>query len=170
MPRKPRPIRVEGDLGFVSLAGDLTAVIDASDVPLVSGYCWLAHKGRYTNYAGRTDYTCGKKRWQMMHRLIMDCPDGMVVDHIDGDGLNNRRSNLRLALPSQNASNRKRHSNNTSGHTGVYFHQRDGDWRARISVNGSRRHLGSFSCQEAAMAAYAEASAALHGEFRRGSS
>jgi len=89
-----------------------------------------------------------------------------MIDHRDGNSTNNRRTNLRLASPSQNTANR-RPGNNRSGYKGVDFHRRLERWRAVICNKGRRIYLGSFTTPEAAHAAYAAAARELFGEFAR---
>jgi HNH endonuclease/AP2 domain len=89
-----------------------------------------------------------------------------MIDHRDGDGTNNRWTNLRRATPSQNTANR-RPQNNSSGYKGVDLHRRLGRWRAVICKKGRRIYLGSFATPEAAHAAYAAAARKLFGEFAR---
>ena len=91
----------------------------------------------------------------------------MQVDHIDGDGLNNRRGNLRLATAGQNQHNKGLQRNNTSGFKGVRWRSDKGKWVARIDKDGKRRHLGYFDTVEGAHSAYVAASMAIHGEFGR---
>lgn len=122
-------------------------------------------------------YSCGAYaarkvgRVIFMHRLIMErmtqqpIEPGLLVDHINGDPLDNRRANLRLATPAENAQNRKLHTNNTSGYKGV---SKIGTrWQARISAYGRRIHLGYHDTPEAAYSAYCEAARAYHGQFIR---
>jgi hypothetical protein len=100
-----------------------------------------------------------------MHRLLLSSKKGEQVDHRNHDTLDNRRSNLRTATASQNSTNRRRRSDNTSGTRGVRFYAPNGKWLARIGVNGKRKHLGYFPTQEAAYAAYVDAAIEEHGEF-----
>src|ERR1043165_3940616 len=86
-----------------------------------------------------------------------------LVDHIDGNGLNNRRSNLRLATYAQSSMNRGRNIKNSSGYKGVDL--KDGKWRAEIQVSRKKVYLGRFSTPEEAYAAYCEAAKKYHGEF-----
>ena len=102
-----------------------------------------------------------------MHRAIMGEPKELDVDHRDGDGLNNRRANLRVATVLENQFNARRRKDNASGFKGVSWHRAAGKWYAHISLNRKRFHLGTFDTPEAAHAAYAAASAAFHGEFGR---
>ena len=90
----------------------------------------------------------------------------LLVDHINGDSLDNRIDNLRLVTESENSKNRKKGNNNTTGFKGVY-QNKDGSISARIDVNGKNKYLGSFKTVELAAKAYKEASIKYHGEFRR---
>ena len=102
-----------------------------------------------------------------MHRLVLGTPDGQETDHVDGDGLNNRRANLRPATRSQNACNRGPMPGSVSGVKGVYWQKSVQKWHARIDAGGKTHYLGLFRCITAAALAYAKASRALHGEFGR---
>ncbi len=167
-----RPIRIEGDAAYVPLTRGYEAVIDAADVHLVDGYNWCAHLDRRSDgtiravYAVRTAYD-GIKRLIRMHRIIIDAPHGFEADHISGDGLDNRRANLRVATKSQNIRNQGKQSTNTSGFKGVSFSRATGKWQASIGVDAKQRYLGVYNTPEEAHAAYARASAELHGEFGR---
>ena len=160
-----RPIRIEGETAYITLTQGFTAVIDAADVPLVARWNWCAHVQAGTVYAQRTDHSGPKKRKVYLHRAIMGDPDGLDVDHRDGDGLNNRRNNLRKATTSQNICNQRIRSDNTSGLKGVS--PRYGKWQARITAHGKTRSLGWFPTPESAYAAYCKASLQMHGEFGR---
>lgn len=167
----PRPIRVEGSVAYVPLTRGHEAVIDAADVPLVDGYNWMAQPSRNTVYAARTDYSGPKPRTVLLHRVLMGEPDGLLVDHRDGNGLNNRRhgdtANLRFASASQNQHNRGANKANGTGLKGVSPRKDRGTWHAKIRVGGKLRHLGSFATPEAAHEAYCAAAAELHSEFAR---
>lgn len=177
MKRAIRKIRAEGELAYVPLTQGFEAVIDAEDLPLVDGFNWrslvLRHKDGSikTVYAVRTSARGIEPRPTiLMHRVILNAPSDLVVDHKDGNGLNNRRSgpnegNLRLADYSQNAHNMKLGQRNSSGLKGTHWCQRDKVWRSQISANGKCYVLGSFSTAEAAHQEYCKASARLHGEF-----
>lgn len=165
MPRNIRPIRVEGQLAYVPLTQGYEAVIDAADVPLVDCYNWRADVRSKIIYAVRTSYSGQRPNAMLMHRVIMGEPHGMYVDHQDGDGLNNRRNNLREATPMQNMHNRRINANNKSGFKGVSLHRRTGKWVAQIRINGEKTYLGYYQTPEKAHAAYCAASAKHHGEF-----
>ncbi|ABY52832.1 HNH endonuclease [Escherichia phage phiEco32] len=104
----------------------------------------------------------------LLHRLVflMEGLDisGKIVDHIDCDRQNNRRDNLRLVTPLENAYNRKINNNNTSGYKGI-TQEPNGKWRARISANKRRYSLGVFDSLESAAEALREERQKLHGEY-----
>lgn len=173
---KSRPIRIEGDVAYVPLTKGYEAIIDAADVPLLAGFNWCAQEDYRKDgtllavYAVRAapapdgPYRQIKLR---MHRVICAAADGLEVDHRDSNGLNNRRCNLRVATKAQNLANQRTRPDNSSGAKGVTFHKATGKWQPQIMVNGSRVYLGLFVSVEEAAAAYAKASAELHGEFGR---
>lgn len=164
MPRNVRPIRICGDVAYVSLTQGCEAVIDAADVPLVEGRNWSAHVVRHANGSIRTVYAVSGAG--ALHRVLV--PGAEEVDHRDGDGLNCRRaSNLRAASVAENRRNRRIAAVNTSGFKGVTWHAPTQQWRAKIRSDGIYYHLGLFRCATAAGVAYAKASARLHGEFGR---
>ena len=165
--KEARKIRIEGDVAYVPLTKGLEAIIDAADVGLVDGFNWFAHTQTHTSYARRQIYFGSKTHTVYMHRAILGLSDGVEGDHIDGNGLNNRRSNLREANRAQNNQNRRRHKNNSSGIKGVRFHEKSGRWLAKIHFNGKSLHLGSFLSEEEASSAYSRESDRLHAEFKR---
>jgi hypothetical protein len=167
MPRQVRPIRIEGNIAYVPLTKGYEAVIDAADVALVEAHNWCASVDANTVYAQRKDCSGPKKRTVWLHRAIMGEPSGLKVDHKDGNGLNNRRYNLREATHAENMRNRRTNENNTSGFKGVYLNKQSEKWCAQIKLNGKNRQLGRFDTPEEAHAAYATASAKLHGEFAK---
>lgn len=138
-------------------------VVDECDYQRLNAYRWWSvDMGGYVYAFTKID---GKRVG--MHRLIVRAPEGKVVDHINGDTLDNQRSNLRVCLQSENMRNRKQSSHSSQPYKGVEACK--GRWRARITVDGKRRHLGLFDLPEDAHKAYAAASKALHGEFGRAS-
>lgn len=169
-----RPIRIEGNVAYVPLTRGYEAIIDAADVHLVEGFNWTSvvpsrRDGTvYTVYAARrTPRSEGPQRGILMHRVIMNAAIGCDVDHINGDGFDNRRANLRASTKAQNAHNRPAHSNSKSGIKGVYWDKQSNKWLARIMANGRRHCLGSFESVDDAAEAYRAASNILHREFGR---
>lgn len=108
-------------------------------------------------------YRANRLAWLHVHG---EWPRGLI-DHKNGDTLDNRISNLREANSVQNGANCKMLVSNTSGIKGVSWHKGKGRWQARININGSLKHLGWFADKQAAADAYRLAADAVHGEFRR---
>ncbi len=150
-------IEIELTQGFV-------AKVDVEDYDLVSGRNWHAVKRQSGLVYAATNISDERgQRPLSMHRVLM--PEAERVDHINGDGTDNRRANLRAATHAQNMRNRKKHKNNTSGFKGVSPMR--GKWRAQIRFEGRKHHLGIFDSPEEAAEAYDEAARRLHGEFAR---
>lgn len=159
-----RLISAHGPDGTVSveLTQGKVVILDAQDWALVSDVKWRAHRGRTTWYA--RSRRNGRQVW--MHRLILAAPKGFDVDHIDGNGLNNRRENLRLASVSENRRN-VHVAVAKSGFKGVSPGRSGRKWRAQIQVDKKKIHLGTFSTKEEACAAYDRAALKYFGEFAR---
>lgn len=168
-----RPFRVEGKIAYIQLTKGYEAMIDAADLPLVSANKWFAQEAYYGDGSVRAVYALrqirikGKLTPIRLHRVITDARDGLEVDHINGDGLDNRRSNLRVCTKAQNQQNARIRRDNTSGYKGVIWYKRYAKWSAHIRSNGKLQNLGYFRCPTAAAVAYAKASATLRGEFGR---
>lgn len=100
-----------------------------------------------------------------MHRLITNCPDGYVIDHINHNRYDNRKKNLRICTQVQNSYNKKKQSNNKSGTTGVYYHKKKKRWYALIGFNKKHISLGYYENKEDAIKARKEAEKKYFGEF-----
>lgn len=139
------------------------AEIDAADASLVTDTLWSA------THIGRRWYAIGRINGEqvLMHRLITNAAIGMDVDHIDGDGLNNKRDNLRIATRSQNMANVSIGPRSKSGFKGVSWHAGAGRWRATTISNGRQVHLGYFDNVEDAARAYDAKAREIFGEFAR---
>lgn len=160
------------DCVAIELSRDYVAFVDTCDADL-RAFAWSAHISNASLvYAFRYPRINGRRVWTAMHRIILarmlgrELMKGEVVDHIDGDPLNNRRANLRLATPSQNGRN-KRPRKTGLGLKGVSLEKGSKKWRAVIVVDGKCIHLGLHESPEAAYAAYCEAAPKYHGEFAR---
>ncbi len=141
------------------------ALVDDCDYEMLSQYNWHVKRFQYVLYAARQSRIGGKQTTLRMHRLLVNAPKGMEVDHIDGDGLNNQRSNLRIVTHSQNQMNKPKQSRNTSGFKGVYWDKTHKKWKAYITSDGVQKNLGSFKSREDAHQARSQASIAYHKEF-----
>jgi hypothetical protein len=168
MKRVSRPICSDGDHARIPLGNGLFALIDADDVSLVSGHVWCVERVGDRSYA-KANYKHSDGRWGQirLHRLITAAQDGFDVDHINRDGLDNRRSNLRIASRSENNMNARLRGDNKSGAKGVFWRADRGRWSAYINAYGQRKYLGHFLTKDAAEAARDSAAQMLHGKFRR---
>lgn len=149
---------------WLPLSKNLFALIDSEDIERVSKWLWsaLVRKGPYSPYAlrrqeGRTIY---------LHRFIMNAPEGLDVDHKDGNGLNCKKSNLRLCTHAENQHNYSKTSRKTSSqYKGVHLSSRG--WTSRIKNNGKIIHLGHFKSEREAAIAYDQAALEKFGEFSK---
>jgi len=137
---------------------DAVARVSIQDAQAIMAFKWRAHPSRHTQYAVR--YANGH-RSVSMHESILS----KGCDHIDRNGLNNTRSNLRPATRSQQRMNAKLQRNNRSGHRGVHWYSKERKWRARINVGGKRIELGRFKELSDAVAARRAAVAMYFGEY-----
>lgn len=153
----------------IQLSRGHKAIVDDEDCDRLSQWRWNISTCNGGVYATRWERESGSERRQLvrMHVEIMNPPAGMLVDHINGDTLDNRRCNLRVCTKGQNQMNMRRNSRNTSGYRGVHWNKKNKKWTAMIRVANKKHYLGLFESVEAAAAAYAEASRKYHGEFGR---
>lgn len=143
-------------------------------IPLTRGYYTLVDDEDY-NWLNRESwcwdhgYAVRKQNGRKisMHRVILGAPDGIQVDHINLDKLDNRRCNLRLCTTSENMHNTTRQRSNRTGFKGIWWRRDRRRWMACISVRGKRVYLGSFLSRQAAAAAYDMAAVRYFGEFAR---
>lgn len=155
---------------LIPLTCNRSAIVDADDYEFLMQWNWYAlwSRGTQTFYAVRgVKNNKGRTIPFPMHRAVMPCEPGFVNDHINGDTLDNRKSNLRCATNSENLCNRRLQSNNTSGFRGVGWVKKDKRWRARLKVDGQEIVLGYFKTAEEAAKAYDEGARKVYGEFAR---
>jgi hypothetical protein len=162
---KIRVVKVDGELAFVTLTRGYVAVIDSADANLFEGFNWSADVRARNVYAYR-HIRVGRKRQKLyMHRVVYGPDSRQQIDHINHDGLDNRRANLRGCSPAENQRNMRIPAHNTSGFKGVCWSKKHGKWKAEIRWSGKRKHIGLFDCAEDAHEAYCVASEKYHGEF-----
>jgi hypothetical protein len=143
------------------------AKVSPRDYPVMMKYKWCARRTPQTFYASFYRNKNGRQKIVSMHNLIMTPPAGFIVDHIDGDGLNNCRPNLRLATPAQNSRNTRAKVNGISKYKGVCPEKRRKCWRATLTVDGKQIHVGQFKSEIEAAKAYDVAAKKYHGKFAR---
>ena len=134
--------------------------IDDEDYDFISKHKWAINNDGYI-------YTSIKRKYTLLHRMLLDLKtrDGKMVDHKDGNPLNNKRDNLRLCTPSQNTKNSRIRSDNSSGFKGV--RKKGKKWLAHITYEGKKRPLGSYSDKIEAAKAYDKAADNHHREFAK---
>jgi AP2 domain len=149
-------------------AAGRVAVVDDEDFELVAAYRWTvrerlrpsgAMEGPYAHVTVRRN---GRSTKLSMHALITGNPR---TDHVDHNGLNNQRSNLRPATCAQNNHNQRPRAGHSSQYKGVTWHSKRGKWQASIKVNGKSEYLGVFTDEDSAAEAYDQAAAAAYGEY-----
>ena len=156
MPKR-EPIIVDNGMVFILLTMGLYTLIDYADLPLVADYDWQAME----RYDGNGWYAVSQSGRLRMHRVILGARRGQLVDHRDGNGLHNRRSNLRIGTKAQNAQNRLTAARELP--TGVY--QAGQRYFARIAGGGKYKSLGGYATPEEAHAAYVREAAARYGDW-----
>jgi len=139
----------------IKLTRNKIVIVDNEDFQRVSQYRWSLLNDKYA-----TTWLKG-----LMHRFILGVSEGIIIDHINGNGLDNRKSNLRICSHVDNCRNRKMSKRNKSGYRGV--HKSGNSWISQIGIDGKRVYLGSFATVEEAANAYDNAAKENYGEFAR---
>lgn len=166
-----RPFRVDGDVAYLLLTQGHEAVVDAEDIGKLSLFNWQAQVHKYPDgrvrcvRACRSTYSNGALTLLYLHRVVLGAPPGVVVDHINGNTLDNRKINLREATPKENSRNARKRVDNSSGYKGVSFNKHTQSWQARIRVDGCLKYLGVYETAEEGYEAYCKAALKYHGEF-----
>ena len=146
----------------IKLTQGQVALVDDLDFEALNVFKWYASKERNRFYAARHIYIDGKGTTAKMHNMILN---GKGIDHIDHDGLNNQRSNLRFCTKSENNMNQRKLASATSMYKGVSFFKQTGKWAAYIKFNGKKIHLGLFDSEVEAAMSYNDKAIALFCEF-----
>ena len=156
---RPRPPIPEGDVRMIPLGDGNYAYVDAADYEWLNQWNWHLDHG----YAARYD----KSKRILMHRLIMQPPEAMVVHHRDDSRTNNCRCNLCVCTPQENTRNKRRSSNSSSIFKGVTYCKEKRKWSAMCTYNGKAHRLGCFDVEVDAARTYDRAAAEWFGEFAR---
>lgn len=148
----------------ITLTRGFVALVDDDDYERLSLQKWRAVKYGHVWYAIHGNH---HKKDEFMHRVIMNAAPSQIIDHWNGDGLDNQRGNLRFADDSINQQNRHRLTTNTSGYRGVTFHKQCNKWQAGIKKFGKTYHLGLHVTKEEAARAYDEGARRIYGPMAR---
>lgn len=146
----------------IELSRGFVAIVDDSDYEFLNQWKWYARQGKHTWYAARKimkkmpDGKWKHEKLIHMHRVINNTPDNLVTDHINGNGLDNRRENLRSVTVSGNNLNSKVRRDNKSGYKGVAWHKTRKKWRAYIWHDRKQKHIGLFDTLDEAVKARQE--------------
>lgn len=158
--------RPDGSFDIILTRG-YRAIVDAADLPIVMQHSWSAAKARNEIRASTLiTLSDGRRRKTSMERLLTNAPKGLCADHINGNTLDNRRSNLRIATFAGNSQNRGS-LGSSSGYKGVSFFKQNQKFAAKIGAHGKRYFLGYYTDPKDAARAYNEAALRLHGEYAR---
>jgi hypothetical protein len=136
----------------MSIASGRTTIIDDEDYATLSGMSWHVNTNGYVVWRGLKD---GVKRTIRMHRLLTNAPEGMDVDHINGERTDNRKSNLRIVTRSQNLLNKVC--------DGTWLDKRRGTWQVEVRVEKKKYYFGAYKDKGEAMHVYAEVKSQLLG-------
>jgi hypothetical protein len=146
----------EGPMREIPLTRGKVALVDDGDYDDLSNHSWYVMTAGNLCYAGRSSpMVNGNRQLILMHSAIINTPKGMDTDHINGNGLDNRRENLRIVTRRQNLQNL--HIKKTSIYPGVSFETDSNRWRAQIKINGKSRNIGRFKTEIDAAIAYSAA-------------
>lgn len=156
---------------YITLSKGQLALIDDVDADWLAQWKWYLNKGGYAQrHRPRTE---PGSRAIHMHRVVLErklghpIPEGYQADHINGDRLDNRRENLRLASAADNTHNSAKPRTNTSGYKGVHLFRQTNRWQVYIAINGKWLHLGYYDDLIIAARVYDAAARRYFGEFAR---
>ncbi len=157
---RPRPPTPTGaNVKMIPLTNGYYAYVDAADFDWLNQWCWRARNG----YASRSE----KGKQILMHRQIMQTPEGMIVDHINGNGFDNTRANIRNVTPGENAANARKRAGTTSIYKGVTHGKRKDMWYTQVQCGEMNSRAGPFADEAEAGRAYDRMAVEFFGEVAR---
>jgi len=152
---------METNIAEIPLTQGCHAIVDSENISLLNTHRWC------TSVIGNLRYAKRKVKGKvvLMHREIMNAPAGMQIDHINGNGLDNRKANLRVCTVSQNQQNSTKRAHCSSKFKGVALSKNQKKWMARICINGKKIYIGRYKSEFEAAEAYDNKAIELFGEF-----
>lgn len=147
----------------INLTQGEVAIVDDDDYDRLSKYKWRLQKNHNCKYAMSGKYP----QTLYMHHLILCAVPGKIIDHVDNNGLNNQKLNLRYCTHAQNMRNRSKYTISSSRYKGVSLVKSTHKWEASIRLDGKKLHLGQYESEEEASVVYDDASRKLHGQFSK---
>lgn len=149
---------IKDDVAIFTTKNGIKFLVSVDDINKIKEYGWCV---------GNNGYVVAhiKNKVTMLHRFLNREYDGKIIDHINGDKLDNRRENIRCANDFQNAQNQNISTRNTSGYKGAHFNTKEQKWQANIRAFNKTYSLGWFATKEQAALAYNEAAKKLHGKY-----
>lgn len=168
----PREVRVwlplpNFQMKAIPLTNGGVTLIDDEDFEMVSKlkWYWMKTPSVHKRYVASSSSINNKTRMISLHRMLMGFPKGKLIDHKNGDTLDNRKCNLRVCSNAENSRNRRKITGCSSRFKGVHWDKKCKKWHAKIKRDGKTRSLGFFDDEEAAARAYNVAAPLFHGEF-----
>jgi hypothetical protein len=147
----------------IQLTQGIVTIVDDDDYQYLNQFKWYLLKSHSNYYAIRTKRP--ENKLIQLHRIVIKAKQGEIVDHINGNKLDNRKCNLRICTKSQNCQNRKISKLNKSGFNGVSWNVNNRKWVAQIAFNNKKMHLGFFNDLTEAAKSFNAAALKYHGEF-----
>lgn len=141
------------------------AIVDDEDYEWLRQWKWFAKRDKNTFYAARLTGKWPKQKTIRMHRQILNVPSNFEVDHVNHNGLDNRRCNIRICTSAQNHHNQLPYKNHSSQYKGVYWSKAKKKWHSSIHSNRKRIHIGYCNNEIDAAKAYDAKAKELFGEF-----